>query len=286
MLQTVSRLSCLPACLLLVLSLSACATAPQASSLSGVTDTEIVKVLWRGTDGASIYRVAAEPAARIPLDQPVQPDAAWLRTFLASLELVYESSDRSVELTLFNDEQLDRLVPALVRGLAHTGPDREIVFTVAGPLPGARIFPQTVATSGRVFVADGHLNIIFGRALQTVFDQSAKRDVYTPGSRRAVQLEPGHKVRSTLWAADLERRDWVRIELQRGSGPLPALPESVPVATDAPAPGTGTGGGAAAAPAASLSVREKLEMLKRLYEDELITREEYARERAEVLDAL
>src|SRR5699024_6017188 len=118
-----------------------------------------------------------EPAARAPLDQPVQLDAAWLRRFLASLELTSEGSERTTKLTMFNDQQLDRLVPALVRGLANSQPDQEIVFTVAGPLPGVRLFDQQVSTSGRVFVANGRLNIVFGRALQAMYDGAAKRDV-------------------------------------------------------------------------------------------------------------
>lgn len=282
-----------------LLALAGCAAVPGTNAAAGAAATppdrtDIADVLWRGTRGGWVYRVGAEHAAPA-LDHPVHVDAAWLRNYLASLEMRDERRDREIELTLFNDRQLDHLVPALVRGLAGAQPHQEVVFAVVGPLPGARIFRQTVVTTGRAFVDNGRLNIIFGRVLHTVFDPAEVDGAYVPGTRNSVRIERGREVHSTLWAGDAKRRDWVTIAVQRGSGPLPAPPQSAPIMNDAaargradavaPPPGAGVRDAAgAAARRSGTGMRDKLETLKRLYEDELITREEYARERAEVLE--
>lgn len=262
--------------------LAACAsTAGVKTGAAAPADTEIAEVLWRGSQGGWVYRVAAEPGAP-PLAHPVQLDPAWLRRYLASLTVTDRRGDEVSELTLFRGRQLDRLVPALVHGLARAQADQVLVFAVVGPRPGARIFQQNVVTTGRAFVENGRLNIVFGRVLDTVFDPG-ETAAFSPGSRDRVSLERGREVHSSLWAGDAKRRDWVRIAVQRGDGPLPELPESARVAPDSSAPAKAPG---AAAPAAQPGIRGKLEMLKSLYEDDLITREEYARERAEVLDSL
>lgn len=278
------RLSVLCSILLSAVLLAGCAATPSGHARVEATpprDADIARVLWRGSQGGWIYRVDAEAAAR-SLDHPVQLNAVWLRDYLASLVMYREQGDRGTELSVFSDRQLDRLVPALVRGLARAKPGQEVVFAVVGPLPGARIFKQTVVTTGRVFVDSGRLNIIFGRVLDTVFHAGSQAK-FIPGSRNTVRLEPGRQVRSNLWAADPKRRDWVTIAVQRGSGPLPGLPKSAAAAAD-------SGGSSASESAPDESgidaVRQKLERLKQLYEDDLITREEYARERAEVLEAL
>lgn len=268
-----------------VLTFSGCATTPATNAVVKATppsQSEINKVLWRGSQGGWIYRVDAEAVAPA-LDHPVQLNMAWLRNYLASLEMFKEEGDDTTDLSLFSDKQLDRLVPALVRGLARAKPGQEIVFAIAGPRPGARLFKQTVVTTGRVFVHNGRLNIIFGRVLDTVFDRAEASATYIPGTRRQARVEASRQVRSSLWAGQPKRRDWVTIAVQQGSGALPNLPESAPADT-----GVSTQNQPAKDEPATThtGVRQKLETLKQLYEDDLITREEYARERAEVLDAL
>lgn len=271
-----TRICVLPLCLA-ALSLAGCAVTPpttQTEQAAAPDQAEIVKTLWHGSQGGWVYRVDAETAAP-RLAQPVQLDASWLRDYLASLEVTHRRGDDEVELSLFNDKQLDHLVPALVNGLAHAQPNEEVVFAVAGPLPGARLFDQTVATTGRAFVSNGRLNIIFGSAQETVFDAPAQA-TYVPGSRTHITLERGYDVHSSQWAGDSRRRDWVTIEVQQGHGALPALPQSQPVATQ-----TGDTGQARMNAA---SARDKLEALKQMYRDDLITREEYRQEREQVLD--
>lgn len=76
------------------------------------------------------------------------------------------------------------------------------------------------------------------------------------------------------------------ITARRGSGSLPALPEPTVSAPQPPAPDvTAPAEPPPAGPVFAADIRRRLETLKRLYEDDLITEQEYARERAEVLEA-
>lgn len=280
-----TKVCLIPLCIA-TLTLAGCAATPNmhtATPAEAPSQADIAKVLWHGSEGGWVYRVDAEAAAP-RLGQPVQVDAAWLRDYLASLELQFQRADEEKEWHVFTDQQLDHLVPALVNGLAHAQPGQEVVFAVAGPRPGARMFQQSVATTGRVFINDGRLNIIFGRVLDTLFDEPATA-TYIPGTRTQVRMDWGREVHSTQWAADSKRRDWVTTAVQQGSGTLPQLPESAPVVT-ADTTTTGDNAAAVSGTSSARSVRARLETLKQLYEDDLISREEYASERAEVLDSL
>lgn len=280
--------------------LAACAgMATDAPVRRGAPDqADIVETVWRGENSGWVHLVEAEPAAA-PLDHPVRVDTAWLRDVLASVEVEAGLKDRSW--SVFNDAWLDRLVPALAHGLARAEPDQEVVFAVVGERGGLRFLDPVVVTTGRVFVQDGRLNVIFGlidAPVESAFGDEKRP--FTPGSR-AGRVGEDWEIRSLTWGSDPVREDWFAIAAVEGGGPLPPLAESLDRETrpsEPPAPQAEPAGDTAqppnAAPAAGQpgeeaaydDVRRRLEVLKRLHGDGLITDQEYDRKRKEILSDL
>jgi hypothetical protein len=264
-------------------------------------DLKVVDTLWKGEAYGWVRLVEAEPQAGT-LEHPAKVDAEWLRKVLAEVKV---QDDRDRRRTAFTAEQLDKLVPPLVRGLARATPDQEVVFAITGKRGGAAFFNPNLVTTGRLFVSGGKLNVIFGMVQESFEDQlraTGYLKTFKPGTRQA-RIEDDWVVRSTTWGAEPKRDDWFAIAYKEGSGAMPKSGTSASTAKEAPADsGTSEEGGAEAANAADGQsstaaqsgqtekdygdVRERLQVLKRLHDDGLISDEEYDRKRGEILDDL
>lgn len=198
-----------------------------------------------------------------PNAHPVRLTPAQLAPMLASVRLAGESA------SLFAPSEQEQLAHALAAALSMATPDQDVLFLTRGRHGDKGFIGMDLANAGRVFVADGKLNLIVGTA------QSDLLNRLRPGIRPAREPDPG--TRSHAGAVALAagqgglapRSDWLAFGLDG--------PASAPVAAPAATP---------MAPSTSTGVEERLRTLKRLHEQQLITDTEYQQKRAEILKSL
>lgn len=97
-------------------------------------------------------------------DQPANISPADLKVVLASLQgwRPEDEPEMNKSVRLFTDDEISLLAPKLADALGRAGPKQDVVFAVAGNLPGDR----RRTTAARIFVNDGKLNMIFGDVLR------------------------------------------------------------------------------------------------------------------------
>ncbi len=212
-----------------------------------------------------------EPGAA-PNDHPVNLAADRIRPALEAIHLIKDGDEPK---RLFTEAEARFLAKALQEGLAVAGPGEDISFLTTGRHSGILVFPR-VGTSGRVFHADGRLNIIVAEAHVDFIGQYRGAQIlhdFTFGSRGqaspvvlSIDAQSGQAVEP--------RRDWLVLATSPGTAA-----SSVAGGDTRPA-STAT---AAAVPA---SFEERLRILKRLHEQALITEDEYETKRREILGEL
>ena len=117
------------------------------------------------TDGPEVLRYEYRPApgfVRIEHIESGAPDNAHpfrisidaMRQRLASVKLKGEP--------IFASEELDEVVPYLAAALAIVGSNEDVTFAVTGSHGLLGKFSPKTVTTGRVFVHDQRLNVIFG----------------------------------------------------------------------------------------------------------------------------
>jgi len=120
---------------------------------------------------------------------------------------------------IFTSEELDEVVPYLAAALKSVGPKEDVTFAVTGSHGLLGKFSPKTVTTGRVYVHDQRLNVIFG----VVHDPFAILQMQTPnvpqpfipGTRAKridtkLALNPG---KGRLAAGD--RPDWVTFDAAR-----------------------------------------------------------------------
>ena len=159
-----------------------------------------------------------------------------LRTLLEKLQ----STTKGESEPIFNGDELADITGPLSTALAKAGPREDVTFAVSGK-HGA-FFQSKTVTTGRLFVKNGGINIIFNELhgdFEDRFRATGWLGPFTPGSRskpanRSVVASPG-----VTYAAP-NRQDWIQLSQD--------MVPPAPTARTAPA-GAATGG-AAVAPAA------------------------------------
>ena len=172
---------------------------------------------------------------------------------------------------MFTRAEVEETAPHLAAALAKAGPGEDVTFAVVGQHGLLGSLSSRSITTGRVFVRDGQLNVIFGLV----------QDLYEHGELRGAEAQPPTGSRTyrpgKLW------------KLAPGSGRL-ADKRSDWVMFDAPAPAAKVGEPAApAAPGADkryTEIESRLNALNRLKANGLITEEEYAERRRAILQGL
>lgn len=258
-----------------------------------VTREDAQALLWQDPERGWVGLVAAE--TRAGHGHPVRVDDRWLRQVLYDLRLwLGGREDDARRVRLIDDEVLDLLAPAIAHGLARAQPDQAVGFALTSRLAGFNFINPMRLTTGRVFVEGDRLHILFGR----VGDQfREERRVAIAGASvgtRERVLNRDDEVWSRGWGTRILREDWLTAPLETGEAPLPALPPSREAAPSAPAPAPAATEPAPSAatrapgqeePAAA-GLRERLELLRSLHADGLITDEEYDQTRRELLEQL
>ncbi len=175
-----------------------------------------------GEDGPEVLRYEYRPSlgfVRIERIESGAPDNAHpfgisvdaMRQRLASVKLKDDP--------VFASEELDELVPYLAAALNNVGSKEDVTFAVTGSHGLLGKFSPKTVTTGRVFVHDQRLNIIFG----VVHDPFAIVQMqtpnvpqpFTPGTRAKridtkLAIKPG---KGRLAAGD--RPDWVTFDAAR-----------------------------------------------------------------------
>lgn len=203
---------------------------------------------------------------------------------------------------LFARSEVDELAGPLKTALANARPGEDIVFAVSGTHKPLSLSETESVTTGRLFVADGRLNLIlgmtrvnFGDALQA---QGTLRHFDEPGRQAA--LKTAEAVRGSLWqTVTSSRADWLGVPLENLGVQAAALPPASAASTAIPTTPTvssASGGRRATAlpsPAgespgqdSSPPAERRLTTLERLRQKGLITQEEFDAKRRAVLDGL
>jgi hypothetical protein len=222
---------------------------------------------------------------------PTQVSAERLSSMLASIEVRMPGKNRTQ--VLFNPAGIKTLSENISQGLASAAPNEDVTFAYIGIYPVTAlmsIVKEDQVTTGRVFVRDGQLNIIFGKLHDKVNEREERRlNPYLPGSRDTVMPQEMLLVaRPGGESFTFKRPDWVVFPLV---APAVLVTPTEEPAVEAPAPSVAAPIAPGVshqrpAPPAKKSVEERLTILKGLKEKGLITEEEFKAKRQEILNDL
>lgn len=222
-------------------------------------------VAWKVAEYSAVRLVPIEPAAA-PNQHPARLEPEQLRAQLAAIRV--NAGGRLPE-PLFSRDELDELLPAIVIALRGAQPEQDLVL-LSTSRRGASFLAPPLSVTARLFMQDGALQVLV---------HDIRLDV--TNAYRSTRLLPELNFGSRSAAAAVElsglglaqrRPDW--LALQPGApvpavatAPVPAAPPSV----------------AAPAPA---SLEQRLRTLKSLHAQGLISDEDYAHKRRELLGDL
>ncbi|WP_417070863.1 SHOCT domain-containing protein [Niveibacterium terrae] len=178
-----------------------------------------------GDDSARITQWAANPAqplkwgewdqvrlerhAGTPNDHPAQVSTEQVAAALASIQI---QAFRQIR-PLFAEAEVRRFSLAISLALAKAGPDQDVVFISTGEHETGLISP-TLANSGRIFFADGRINVLLGMAhydfLVDLRRGSQRPPAFLSGDRSSASADV-KVIGLTKGDAKLVRSDWIAI---------------------------------------------------------------------------
>jgi len=179
---------------------------------------------------------------------------------------------------VFIDSEVEKLAKPLAEALAQATPNQWVHFAVTGQKVEL-FFKTRHLTDGICFIQDGRFNLVLGNMNVELINPDKelyKRDprdrLYTDSLRLKVKPDLGIAlppiVQGDPWL-EKERRNWLTYDLVKffaagepAAEPVEATPEPQPDAT------------------------ERLQKLKELYDNGLISEEEYEQKRKEILEDL
>jgi hypothetical protein len=226
----------------------------------------------------ALYSDKAEPGNRN--SHPITVEADQLS---AALSRVRASSGETGEIMdLFPEKNREESGVLLAKELRRIDPNQEL-HLISFRQVGAFFSGHRNASAARVFMENGRLNLIFGQ-IDLFYSEFRDPDKPVPpmGSRKRVASLKGSIIAAEGITFVDGRNDWVALDLAPSAPPPPAL---VPAAKrtgqepDEKSP-------MAATNPRERSIEEKLQILKDLREKDLITEQEYADKKREIIDSL
>jgi hypothetical protein len=159
--------------------------------------------LWE--TGLQYVKVVNRDVAGGANEHPESLSSDQMRTVLSSLYVVEEKLFKTTEVPLFARSELQVLSTALSSGFGQAQPNEDINFVSIGTHAGS-IAKEKKTTTGRVFISDGRLNIIFG----IVHETYREKDIATGADidRRLNPLLPGKR--------SFDSKPAVRVALDKG----------------------------------------------------------------------
>lgn len=281
-----------------VFTVSACATGRWESE--ELVDRRHIRVTLE-------QRVENDQIVEQNYNQPKEIEPVLLETLLGNLSYMTtpEFFGEAEEQPVFQTEEIQRLAPALSIALQKATENQRIRFT-SHNRGGGLIFKDQRKTSGALFIdADDQLNIAFSY-INRISDHDDRIDAYgspdpdpfTIESSDAPVIARAAYIEHHLMANGAPSPLWLEVDLDD----LRAAPKTMPVPAAAPArtPETKTPAmepdrktppeGRAPAPRdwndQKETLKTKLEYLRELYEDGLISQTEYEAKKQELLDRI
>lgn len=213
-----------------------------------------------------------------PNDHPITIQAESVKAQLGGLEINRDGKREAI----FNEDDLNEIAAPIASALSAANPREDITFAVSGKHGKVMWLTPNTVTTGRLFVKDGAINIIFNEIhgdFETQFFTRGVLRPFLPGARAQASAAV------TLTSANANhraanRRDWIL--LAQNAVPTPSAPPSkITVAS----PPTAT----APAPiddARHQEIERRLSTLKRLKDKGLISEQEYIGRQREILKEL
>ncbi|MDO7667323.1 MAG: hypothetical protein MUQ39_02940 [Pseudomonadota bacterium] len=156
------------------------------------TDADILmgqegRTLWE-TNLQYVKIVNRDVSSGISNEHPASISSDELRTVLGAMYVNERSGFTSSENPLFSASELQILSTAISSGLSQAAPNEDVNFVSIGSFKGL-IAQERKTNTGRVFMSDGRLNIIFG----LIHDLYREKDLATGQEidRRINPLVPG-----------------------------------------------------------------------------------------------
>jgi hypothetical protein len=240
--------------------------------------------LWQSREQfVALERAESDPSKPVPPnDHPAVVSADRLTGMMETLSFRATGSQKPD--ALLTPQSIQILAPLLQEALQQAKPGEDITFAVIGLYNSLYGFAKSPkVTTGRVFVRSGSLNIIFGQLQQEVRDRDDRRLYpFISGSWNEVAAGDWSVRISDQPGASLVRKDWVAF----GSVWQPAVkvvPAQEPGKPGAVSPPSQTQKGAKID---SRSPADRLNVLKELKDNGLISGDEYSIKRMEILNSL
>ncbi|MEI6472580.1 MAG: SHOCT domain-containing protein [Holophagaceae bacterium] len=226
---------------------------------------------WDLSPFSWLRRSPAEPGAA-PNSHPIQVSPKALEQALGTVMVAIPEGDEH----LFDPNESADLSRPLSEALAVARPGEDIELVSTTKRTGA-VSSYALTVTARVFVVDGKLNILIHDARLDVafaYTLTLQMPQYKFGSRTKASA-----VALKAEGAENRRPDWVVLPLTAVAPPPLVVAAPAPAATPAPPR-------PAPAPAPSPSLEQRFLRLKQLREQNLITEEEFAKRKQELLKEL
>ena len=216
---------------LLAVGLTGCGGGGMFTADAPETEAEILqgqdgRTLWEAQAHLQYVEIVNSGTAAVANEHPTVVTADELRTVLGSIYVNELIGITRKEMPLFSLGELQILSTALANGLTQAQDNEDINFVLNGKHRGL-IASETKTNTGRVFISNGRLNIIFGliheefRTHSKSTGQPIDRRLHplNPG-KRSFDSKPGVRVAIDKGQAyyldpktDKERTDWLVIDI-------------------------------------------------------------------------
>ncbi|HXP95059.1 MAG TPA: SHOCT domain-containing protein [Telmatospirillum sp.] len=249
----------------------------------------VAAIVWQ--DGDQFVRVdSLDPKAAANSSPPLILSPNEVRRALEAVLLVKSGGDPAPAL---DNRELDALSGPVAKALATLKPGQDVSFLVHHS-GGLSSLVQKVTTGGRIFPDNGSLDVIFGRVRAPevgetiVGGESPTRKTGSRGER--TQTDYAVVVEGPVSLADPARPDWAKV------GPAAWGRAAATPASQSPSQPASAAVGTAAVPMLETAparnthdpddIAKRLEVLNGMRQKHLITEEEYARKKADLLSRL
>lgn len=207
-------------------------------------------------DGAySTFTLADQDTDRYGLNEhPVELSPDDLKPILQAITVRADGLFSNNELeTLFSPQQATLLAGQIAKGLQLAQPDQDVTFVMQRRSRRLVLLSGLALTSGRVFFADGKLNIIIGeldrqrnREFERLFDTTGAVQPYalSSGTRKRNsgalkgQLLAYEGLSNQVTSKGKVRTDWILIDVPLALDSLEAQPSLATAASNGAAPAT------------------------------------------------